>query len=501
MRSAVVLAVVFGVVVCCCFRTAQSAQVTCSGLGSFADGGDFFHILNRPIQTLPNCAQVSSFKLHLNTRLNPEATQILDPFDVSTVTGSNFDFAKDTKVLVHGFTDNYAWPWWADTKTALLNELDVNVIRVEWAALPPLIQAAANARLLGAYVAKLFNDLQATSNYDPVRVHLIGHSLGAQLVGYIGERVNKIGRITGIDPAGLYFTNMPVSVRLDPTDARVVDTINTDSGSLINFAFGTVQPMGHLNFYVNGGSNQPGCTSGASGFFGSLFGSGGSFNTSAYDILATVTQSGYNAVMCNHYRALALFQETIRSNRCQLKSYECPNLQQYEHGDCFTCSDSRKCSNLGLHLDTSLAEPTVQKNLYAVTSDRSPYCTTTYRIGFTLKSGAGRQEQGDLFAILHGSRGRSTKFQLNKEEVEFTPGAQYAFLVSTNQDLGPLLSVTFEWNAAFSVLPSEFLRRHYLIIGGRQLQVILSTGQSHVFQFREEQLIEEREHSAISSTV
>ena len=56
------------------------------------------------------------------------------------------------------------------------------------------------------------------------------HSLGAHGAGYAGlilrTRYNAtLGRITGLDPAGPYYTNMPISVRLDPTDADVVDTV------------------------------------------------------------------------------------------------------------------------------------------------------------------------------------------------------------------------------------------------------------------------------------
>ena len=59
---------------------------------------------------------------------------------------------------------------------------------------------------------------------------LIDLSLGAHGAGYAGTVARTqhniiIGRITGLDPAGPYFTGLPVSVRLDPTDAAVVDTV------------------------------------------------------------------------------------------------------------------------------------------------------------------------------------------------------------------------------------------------------------------------------------
>jgi pancreatic triacylglycerol lipase len=64
-------------------------------------------------------------------------------------------------------------------------------------------------------------------------VHLLGHSLGAHTVGYAGERITGLGRITGLDPAEPYFQYMPPHVRLDPTDAKFVDAIHTDTRTIL----------------------------------------------------------------------------------------------------------------------------------------------------------------------------------------------------------------------------------------------------------------------------
>lgn len=45
---------------------------------------------------------------------------------------------------------------------------------------------------------------------DPLNVHLIGHSLGAHTVGYAGERIKGLGRITGNYQQ--YATNDPTAV-------------------------------------------------------------------------------------------------------------------------------------------------------------------------------------------------------------------------------------------------------------------------------------------------
>ncbi len=116
------------------------------------------------------------------------------------------------------------------------------------------------------------------------------------MCGHAGIASNiKFDRISGLDPANQFFENMDPVVRLDKTDAKYVDAIHTSCGSLLTGSFGIIQPVGyalklffkrnsnsylkclfrHIDFYVNGGSFQPGCppmTSIITGVFSSSFG-------------------------------------------------------------------------------------------------------------------------------------------------------------------------------------------------------------------------------------
>lgn len=83
--------------------------------------------------------------------------------------------------------------------------------------------------------------------------------LGKNLLQQSGQR---LGRITGLDPAGPSFSGIANSGRLWHTDADRVDTILTDSGL---GGLGISASLGHVNFWPNGGtSSQPGCFVGKS---------------------------------------------------------------------------------------------------------------------------------------------------------------------------------------------------------------------------------------------
>ena len=64
----------------------------------------------------------------------------------------------------------------------------------------------------------------------------------------------------GLDPAGPLFESQDPKDRLDSTDAKFVDVIHSNGETLILGGLGSWQPMGHVDFYPNGGRMQKGCT-------------------------------------------------------------------------------------------------------------------------------------------------------------------------------------------------------------------------------------------------
>ena len=62
--------------------------------------------------------------------------------------------------------------------------------------------------------------------------------------------------MTGLDPAlPLFSVNTArAESRLDSTDANFVDVYHTNGGWK-----GRLGALGHVDFYINSGANQPGC--------------------------------------------------------------------------------------------------------------------------------------------------------------------------------------------------------------------------------------------------
>ena len=79
---------------------------------------------------------------------------------------------------------------------------DFNVITVDWktpmlVVLPNYEAAAANTVIVAAVTTQLLQAM-IRNGAKPQSIHLIGHSLGAHISGYIGRDIPSIARISGL---------------------------------------------------------------------------------------------------------------------------------------------------------------------------------------------------------------------------------------------------------------------------------------------------------------
>lgn len=118
--------------------------------------------------------------------------------------------------------------------------------------------AALNTVKIGTDVGER---ISALKNIIPSNtIHIVGHSLGAHIAGvaariYTERTGEKIGRITGLDPAQPCFNEGARLRGVASGDASYVDIIHTNPGFL-----GLKEPIGDADFYPNGLRHIPkGC--------------------------------------------------------------------------------------------------------------------------------------------------------------------------------------------------------------------------------------------------
>ncbi|KAL9883746.1 vitellogenin-1-like [Glossina fuscipes] len=179
---------------------------------------------------------------------------------------------------------------------------DINFVAVDVARYVDTLYtwSALNTDILGKYIAE---GLKFLIDVVPVKnIHLIGHSLGAHIMGAAGRQFQemthlRIPRITGLDPANPCFNEGDALSGLMRGDADFVDIIHSNSNVL-----GKGQPMGDADFYPGG---------------------------------LKPLADGCLTVACSHERAWQYFAETIYpDNERNFEAYRCSSLAGVEKGEC-----------------------------------------------------------------------------------------------------------------------------------------------------------------------
>ncbi|XP_069328553.1 lipase member I isoform X2 [Eulemur rufifrons] len=252
--------------------------------------------------------------LMMYTRNNLNCAEPL--FEHNNSLNINFNTQKKTVWLIHGYRPMGSIPSWLQNfLRILLNEEDVNIIVVDWnrgATTFIYNRAVKNTRKVAENLSRhIKNLLKHGASLD--NFHFIGVSLGAHISGFVGKTFHgQLGRITGLDPAGPKFSGKPSYSRLDYTDAKFVDVIHSDSNGL-----GIREPLGHIDFYPNGGMKQPGCPK-------SIF-------------------SGIEYIKCDHQRAVYLFMASLETN-CNFISFPCHSYKDYKTSLCVDCDSFNETS-------------------------------------------------------------------------------------------------------------------------------------------------------------
>jgi pimeloyl-ACP methyl ester carboxylesterase len=337
--------------------------------GCFTARSPFGGTIERPIGSIPKSPSIIGTKFYLYTRLNRNVE--------SRITKDNanlyFNPDKETKFIVHGFIENGFKDWVMNMKNALLNVHEYNVIVVDWqkgCTFPDYLQATSNTQIVGAEIALLIKSLMVRYSIGAEKFHIIGHSLGSHVAGYAGKRVPNLGRITGLDPAGPFFENTNKIVRLDKSDAIFVDVIHTDGTATLQLGLGLMQPLGHVDFYPNGGKNQPKCPE-----------TSGKLLAGIFNIVTNNLAGIENTTACSHTASVSYFIDSIENKDCGYVAYPCASYDAFNKAKCLSCGNTG-CNRVGLWANKN--KDNGELFLNTQDADRFPFCQFHYK--FVLNS-------------------------------------------------------------------------------------------------------------------
>ncbi|XP_036442371.1 lipoprotein lipase [Colossoma macropomum] len=347
------------------------------------------------------------------------------PDKEETLGNCNFNSTAKTFLVIHGWTVSGLFESWVAKMVAALydREKDANVIVVDWldAAQNHYVVAAENTEKVGQEVGHFIDWIEGATNIPLEKVHLIGYSLGAHVAGFAGSHAtNKVGRITGLDPAGPDFEGAHAHRRLSPDDAHFVDVLHTFSRGTLGLSIGIEQPIGHVDIYPNGGSFQPGCN---------LRG--------ALEKIARFGLVAMNeAIKCEHERSVHLFIDSLLNGEEPSKAYSCGSSDMFERGMCLRCRKNR-CNTMGYDIKKVRKARSVK--MFTKTRATMPFRVHHYqlKIHFTAQPDQ-TQIEPTLTASLYGTSGSVENLQLKGDD-KITTNKTHSYLLVTEEDIGDLL--------------------------------------------------------------
>ncbi|XP_023378832.1 phospholipase A1 member A isoform X2 [Pteropus vampyrus] len=260
----------------------------------------------------------------LFTPSNPSCGKLVE--ESSDIQNSGFNATLGTKLIIHGFRALGTKPSWIEKFIgALLRSADANVIAVDWVygSTGIYFSAVENVIKLGLEISRFLSKLLVLGVSES-SIHIIGVSLGAHVGGMVGHFYK--GRLGWI----------------------------TDLGIRI--------PVGHVDYFVNGGQDQPGCP--------------------------TFIHAGYSYLICDHMRAVHLYISALE-NSCPLMAFPCTSYKAFLAGHCLDCFNPflLSCPRIGMVEQGGVKIEPLPKEVrvYLQTTSRAPYCVHHSFVEFYLQ--------------------------------------------------------------------------------------------------------------------
>uniref|UniRef100_A0A8D2CS36 Lipase H n=1 Tax=Sciurus vulgaris TaxID=55149 RepID=A0A8D2CS36_SCIVU len=334
-------------------------------------------------------------RLMLYTKRNQTCAQIIN----STAFG-NLNVTKKTTFIIHGFRPTGSPPvWMEDLVEALLSAEHMNVVVVDWnrGATTVIYTHAASKTKQVAIILKEFIDQMLAEGASLDNIYMIGVSLGAHISGFVGEMYDgQLGRIT---------------------------------------ALGYREPLGNIDFYPNGGLDQPGCPQ-------TIFG-------------------GMKYFKCDHQRSVYLYLASLRED-CEITAYPCDSYRDYRNGKCASCGtpQEQSCPVLGYYADNwkdylRQKDPPMTKAFFD-TDEKEPFCMYHYFVDII--SWNKNIRRGSITIELRDRNGNTTESKIDHEPATFQKYHQVSLLARFNQDLDKVATISLVFSTGSVIGPKYKLR-------------------------------------------
>ncbi|XP_076847785.1 lipoprotein lipase [Brachyhypopomus gauderio] len=367
----------------------------------------------------------------LRTNFEPEDDLcFIVPGQPQTIKDCQFHPEAKTFIVIHGWTVTGMYESWVSKLVTALYEREptANVVVVDWLvrAQQHYPTSAAYTKLVGRDVARFVNWLQAELEYPWEKLHLLGYSLGAHVAGIAGLHTKgKVNRITGLDPAGPSFEYADAQSTLSPDDALFVDVLHTNTRGSPDRSIGIQRPVGHIDFYPNGGTFQPGCD----------------LQNTMMMVATTGLRNMDQIVKCSHERSIHLFIDSLVNLQQESTGYRCSSKESFNKGVCLSCRKNR-CNKVGYGV-TKVRSRRSSK-MYMKTRDMMPFKVFHYqvKVHFFGKSNISYTDQ-PMKISLYGFSGE-------KENIPYVmpsmnTNTTISFLLTTDVDIGELMMVKLLW--------------------------------------------------------
>ncbi|XP_034540081.1 lipase member H-like [Notolabrus celidotus] len=366
-------------------------------------------------------------RLLLYTRENGSCGKLLSHTNLTA--HPHFNLSRPTTFIIHGYRPTGSPPMWVENiREMVLEREDLNLIVVDWnygAANLNYFKAVANTHLAADNLT-VFIKLMETQGASLSSIHMIGVSLGAHISGFVGANlVGSIGRITALDPAGPQFTGTTPKDRLDSSDAQFVDVLHTDIDAL-----GFREPLGHIDFYANGGTDQPGCPK-------TIF-SGGSY------------------FKCDHQRSVLLYLDSVT---CASKAFPCSSYKDFMDGNCLSCEKFGEagCPVFGhdvIRWKDILLRLRHTKTFFN-TNAVHPFCMTNYRVDVLIWNE--EERYGYITIKLHGIN-EEAEATIDHSAAKFQKFTETKLFAHFEKDIGSVKKVTVTFSTGNVFKPKYKLR-------------------------------------------